>query len=158
MDAILLSARLILAAVFVVAGLAKLADRDGTAEAVSAFGVPERLGGVVAGGLPAAELAARGLLGFSVTARVGAPVWAAGAAFALALLRQHGQLLLRVDALEQALGGMGGHAGPEIEPAVGLAIGSPAPAFTLPDLRHRRISLDALTGSGTPVLLVFTDP
>src|SRR2546430_3688445 len=77
MDAILLSARLILAAVFVVAGLAKLADRDGTAEAVSAFGVPGRLGGIVAGVLPAAELAAGVLLVFSVTARIGAAVGAA---------------------------------------------------------------------------------
>src|SRR5919109_26358 len=77
MDAILLSARLILAAVFVVAGVAKLADREGTVEAVTAFGVPSRLGGVVAGPLPLFELAAGALVVASDTARAGAVVAAA---------------------------------------------------------------------------------
>ena len=56
MDVALLLARLLLAAVFVVAGLAKLADREGSREALVGFGVPEPLArpfGVV---LPAAEL------------------------------------------------------------------------------------------------------
>jgi peroxiredoxin len=56
MDALLLAARLLLAAVFTVAGLAKLADRAGARHAVRDFGVPARLAPVVAAALPALEL------------------------------------------------------------------------------------------------------
>lgn len=57
MDLLLLAARLILAAVFVVAGLAKLADRDGSRQAMFDFGVPAQLAGVFGTLLPFAELA-----------------------------------------------------------------------------------------------------
>jgi thiol-disulfide isomerase/thioredoxin len=247
MDGILLSARLILALVFAVAGLAKLADREGSREAVRAFGVPSALGGVVAALLPLVELAAAIVLVPSATARAGgalaalllicfcagitrsiirgeapdchcfgqlhsspagpktllrnaaltvvaglvvaggagtsatawigrlsgtglalliagvvlAAVIAASVAFALSLLRQHGRLLLRVDALEQALAAHG-IAAPSDDPApvaaAGLPVGEPAPAFELRDLRHRRVSLESLTAAGAPVMLVFTDP
>jgi peroxiredoxin/uncharacterized membrane protein YphA (DoxX/SURF4 family) len=56
MSALLLFARLVLAAVFVVAGLAKLRDRSGTAASVIAFGVPEVLGRPVAELMPIAEV------------------------------------------------------------------------------------------------------
>jgi hypothetical protein len=53
----LLGARLLLAAVFLVAAIAKLADRPGTTAALAAFGVPERLTTFGAAALPLAELA-----------------------------------------------------------------------------------------------------
>jgi peroxiredoxin/uncharacterized membrane protein YphA (DoxX/SURF4 family) len=247
MDGILLSARLLLAAVLLVAGLAKLADRDGSREAVRAFGVPEALGGPVAALLPIAELVAAILLVPTVTARAGgalaalllicfcagitrsiirgeapdchcfgqlhsspagpktlarnaaltavaalvivagagrsatawigelsgtgltaliaglvlAAVAAACVAFALSLLRQHGTMLLRIDALEQALAEHGiitpdpDHAP---APAAGLEVGETAPLFELRDLRHRRVSLESLTAADVPLMLVFTDP
>ncbi len=55
MNIALLIARLVLAVVFVVAGLAKLADRAGSRQALINFGVPARLatpGGIL---LPLAE-------------------------------------------------------------------------------------------------------
>jgi thiol-disulfide isomerase/thioredoxin/uncharacterized membrane protein YphA (DoxX/SURF4 family) len=54
--------RLVLAAVFAVAGLTKLADRQGTRTAVVAFGAPQRLAGALAIALPIAELVVAGLL------------------------------------------------------------------------------------------------
>ena len=57
MDAALLFARLLLAAVFVVAGVAKLADREGSRRAVADFGVPVALAAPLGILLPLAELA-----------------------------------------------------------------------------------------------------
>jgi peroxiredoxin/uncharacterized membrane protein YphA (DoxX/SURF4 family) len=57
MDGVLLIARLLLAVVFVVAGLAKLADRAGSRQALLDFGVPARLVAPLAVLLPLAELA-----------------------------------------------------------------------------------------------------
>ncbi len=59
---IAVAARLLLAAVFFVAGLAKLADRRGTREAVVAFGSPARIAGGLAIALPVSELVVAGLL------------------------------------------------------------------------------------------------
>ena len=76
------------------------------------------------------------------------------------MLRRHGQLLLRIDALEEALAEHGiavAEAVPAAAPE-GLPVGDPAPAFDLPDLRHRRVSLRSLTARQRPVMLVFTDP
>src|SRR5919108_2839892 len=56
MDLAILSARLVLAAVFLVAGLAKLADRRGTQQAVIEFGVPRLLAAPLAILLPLVEL------------------------------------------------------------------------------------------------------
>jgi thiol-disulfide isomerase/thioredoxin len=53
---------LTLAAVFAAAGVAKLLDPRGSREAAKAFGVPERLAGLVARGLPLAEIAIAVLL------------------------------------------------------------------------------------------------
>jgi uncharacterized membrane protein YphA (DoxX/SURF4 family) len=55
-DLALLAARLVLAAVFAVAGIAKLADRDGFRRAVEDFSVPAPLSRVVAVVLPVVEL------------------------------------------------------------------------------------------------------
>ncbi len=57
MDLVLLLARLLLAVVFIVAGLAKLADRAGSRQALIDFGVPARLAPVLGILLPLAELA-----------------------------------------------------------------------------------------------------
>jgi thiol-disulfide isomerase/thioredoxin len=74
-----LAFRLVLGAVLALAGIAKLADRRGTREAVVAFGASERAAGLLAVLLPIAELAAAGLLLPATTA-------AAGSAAALVLL------------------------------------------------------------------------
>ncbi len=62
MDLVLLAARLILAVVFVVAGLAKLADLSGSRAAMTGFGVPSVLAGPFGTLLPVAELASAVLL------------------------------------------------------------------------------------------------
>lgn len=72
MDALLLIARLALAAVFAVAGVGKLLDLDGSVEAVRAFHLPGRLARPVGLGLPVVELATALLLLPSATAWVGA--------------------------------------------------------------------------------------
>jgi uncharacterized membrane protein YphA (DoxX/SURF4 family) len=71
-DAALLASRLILAAVFSLAGAAKLADLAGSRAAVAGFGVPERLAGFAGTVLPLAELATAALLLPEATARAGA--------------------------------------------------------------------------------------
>lgn len=72
MGAALLGARLLLAAVFVVAGVTKLVDRERGRESVVAFGVPLRLAGPIALALPVVEIVISALLVFSQTATVGA--------------------------------------------------------------------------------------
>ncbi len=79
MDALLLAARLVLAAVFIVSGIAKLFDLSGSQTAMRSFGIPEsatRTSGIL---LPIAEIAIALLLLPVATAR-----W--GALLALALL------------------------------------------------------------------------
>jgi len=68
----LLVSRLLLAGVFLVAGIAKLADRRGTRQAVADFGAPERVAGPLALVLPIAELTVAALLLPAATAIVGA--------------------------------------------------------------------------------------
>jgi uncharacterized membrane protein YphA (DoxX/SURF4 family) len=53
----LLLGRLLLALVFAVAGAAKLADREGSRQAIADFGVPSALGAPLGLLLPLAELA-----------------------------------------------------------------------------------------------------
>ena len=72
MDALLLAARLILAAVFVVSGISKLFDLSGSQAAMRSFGVPERMtraGGIA---LPIAEIVIAVLLIPATTAAWGA--------------------------------------------------------------------------------------
>jgi thiol-disulfide isomerase/thioredoxin len=75
------AARILLAAVFVVAAVAKLADLEGARRAAGDFGVPPRLAGGLAPALAIAELAVAALLIPGSTAVVGA-----AAALALLLL------------------------------------------------------------------------
>jgi peroxiredoxin len=250
MDLALLLARLILAGVFVVAGAAKLADREGSRRSAVDFGVPAPLAGAFTTLLPVAELAVAAALIPAATAWWGAAgaltllllfgggiaanlargrrpechcfgqlhsepatwkmlarngglaavagfvVWrgygdagpsavgwlaglsaaqAVGIVVALAvlgvlagqgslllnLLRQNGRLLMRVEALEEGLGG-GTAASPNdgvaAQPSAGLPIGSPAPDFELSGLRGETLTLASLRASGKPVMLLFTDP
>jgi uncharacterized membrane protein YphA (DoxX/SURF4 family) len=72
MDGVVLAARLILAAVFLLAGAAKLANRPGSRQALVDFGVPAPLVGALATLLPVAELSVATMLVPTATARVGA--------------------------------------------------------------------------------------
>jgi methylamine dehydrogenase accessory protein MauD len=235
MDAALVIARLVLAAVFLTAGLAKLADREGSRQAMRDFGVPAPLAGPLGTLLPLAELTVAVALVFPATAWAGALAagvllllfvqaiavnlargrqpdchcfgqlhsapagWStllrnlalalvavfvvvagaddvgpgpadlstaalvaiAAGAVVLAqtwlmfqLFRQHGRLLLRVDALEAQLAG---HAPSDLYQP-GLEIGSEAPDFNLPGLHGEHLTLGSLRAAGKPVLLLFTDP
>jgi methylamine dehydrogenase accessory protein MauD len=80
-DIALLFARLLLAGVFLVAGVAKLADREGSRQAVVGFGVPAALAAPLAIFLPLAELAVAAALIPTATA-----FWGALGALALLLL------------------------------------------------------------------------
>src|SRR5207302_8558999 len=79
MDGFLLTARLLLAGVFALAGLAKLADRPGARTALREFGVPAALAAPLGWVLPLAELAVAAAL-------VPVPTAWFGAVGALALL------------------------------------------------------------------------
>jgi peroxiredoxin len=72
--------------------------------------------------------------------------------FSWQLLRQHGRLLARLDAVEARLGGES-HRAPR-----GLAIGSGAPSFALPGVAAGLLTLEDLLSYGRPVMLVFSDP
>ena len=72
MDLLLLAARLLLAAVFAVAGLAKLADLPGSRRAARGFGVPSRLAAPFGLLLPMVELAIAVALVPRASARYGA--------------------------------------------------------------------------------------
>ena len=261
MDLVLLLARIALAAVFVVAGVAKLADLPGSRKAVRDFGVPERLAPAFGLLLPIAELMAAAALLPVSTARWGALlalalllVFIAGIGYNLArgrtpdchcfgqihsapagwptiarnaglavvalfigvagwsdpgystiawlgdlsgtglallsggivalamlagltwvavnLIGQNGRLLLRLEAVEAALAAGGATssggalsavpgstapANPAAAP-LGLPVGTPAPAFSLPDLDGTPVSLATLRAGGLPQLLLFTDP
>jgi peroxiredoxin len=246
---LLLVARLVLAAVFVTAAFAKLADRAGSKEALRNFGIPGRILTPVAVLLPVVELAVavaliptwsarwgalgalallvvftiaiaanlvRGSrpdcrcfgqlhsapLGWTTLARnailgvtAGFVVWqgwdrpgasathwlgqlTAAEAVALSiamlsgvvvaveswlllnLLRQHGRLLLRLDALEDRSRQTTGSPPATIpsQPTVGLSVGSLAPEFRLTGVEGGTITLRDLRGSSKPVMLLFTDP
>ena len=231
MDAVVLAGRLILAAVFAVAGGTKLADLGRARASLVQFGVPLRLAapgsvllplvelGVAAGlvlnrsaiGAGAGALVllslfigavgrmmARGqrpdcncfgrlrsrpggwpeisrdvlLAGIATTIVVagpgetihgafrGANPWLLVAALAVGLqgwvsyqlFRQNARLMERIGRLEKTVG--------ELRPPAvqGLAVGQPAPSFSLADLRGGERSLADLLALGLPLALVFADP
>jgi thiol-disulfide isomerase/thioredoxin len=248
--ATLLIARLVLAGVFALASVTKLADLRGSRAAVAGFGVAERVAAPLGTLLPLAELAiaaallpagtawigalgaaallivfiaaiarsmargeapdchcfgqlhsepagrrtlVRNLLllalaafvaaggasgaGTSATAWVGrlhgAGAMATGGGLALAalaaltgwgllaLLRQNGRMLLRIEELEAQLDPTGTPraAPPRTAPTHhGLALGEPAPGFALAGLYGESVTLESLISSETPVMLLFTDP
>jgi peroxiredoxin len=247
-DLALLGARLVLAAVFVTAGAAKLADPPGSRRALADFGIPASLAAPVATVLPFAELATAAALIPTASARWGAlaalflllafgagiavnlargrkpdchcfgqlhsapagwstlarnAVLSAVAAFVvlegwddsgdsavgwlgdlepavlagliagaviacvsslagwilLQLFRQQGRLLVRVDALEDALAQVGiavpEPAGPQ---AGGLPAGAPAPDLELQTVEGETLTLGSLLAPEKPLMLFFTDP
>src|SRR5262249_26052326 len=74
----------------------------------------------------------------------------------MALLRQNGRLLLRIDELEARLDASG--APMPAVPHRGLPIGQPAPRFTMSGLYGETVTLESLTAADKPILLLFTDP
>jgi hypothetical protein len=89
-----LAARLVVAAVFGVAGIAKLIDRAGAREAVRAFGLPRPLVKPVAAVLPIGELAvavAVARRGSAVAGAIGALVLLAAFMTAIAVNLSHGR-------------------------------------------------------------------
>lgn len=96
----------------------------------------------------------------AVIAGVAAAVVAAGAAaLALSLLRRHGELLLRIDRLEEALAQRGIVVPDAIPtPPGGLPVGSPAPQLEIPDLDGEVVRIETLLPASAPLLLTFTDP
>jgi peroxiredoxin/uncharacterized membrane protein YphA (DoxX/SURF4 family) len=81
--------------------------------------------------------------------------------FLFGLLRQNGRLLARLGAVEESLAAAGLAPAPSengAEPAYGLPVGTPAPAFSLRDLGGEEVTLDSLCAAGRPVLLLFIDP
>jgi peroxiredoxin len=73
------------------------------------------------------------------------------------LLRQHGRVLLRMDALEAAIGGSS-HLAADEHHGRGLPIGAVAPTFELPNLDGVAVSLDALRFAGKDIVLAFVEP
>jgi thiol-disulfide isomerase/thioredoxin len=90
----------------------------------------------------------------------GALVLVAGGAVAFrSLLGSYGQVLVRLERVEQALADAGLAAPVEAEtPQLGLEPGTPAPALAAADVRGGTVTLDDLLGPGVPVLLLFTSP
>ena len=84
----------------------------------------------------------------------------------LGLLRQHGRLLLRIEALEQARPATAhvhgeAHTVPvpgSVGTPPGLPVGTPVPAFLLKDLAGLRVGNADLRTLRRPVLLLFSDP
>ena len=74
----------------------------------------------------------------------------------LAMFQQHGRLMLRMDKLEQSAS-VSGSLGLMPSALAGLPLGARAPSFELSS-PNGRVSLEALSIGGTPVVLVFSDP
>lgn len=74
------------------------------------------------------------------------------------ILSQQGRLLLRLEALETRQAGASLAEPALVTGTAGLAIGTPAPSFTLPTLTSETLSLAALRALGKPVVLLFSDP
>jgi peroxiredoxin/uncharacterized membrane protein YphA (DoxX/SURF4 family) len=246
MSLLLLFARLLLCAVFLVAGLAKLADLAGSRQAMRDFGVTSKLADVFGVFLPLAELAVAVALIFPLTVWWGAVgalvlllIFVAGIGYNLAqgrtpdchcfgqlhsapagwstlirnlvlaliaglvvgfgrgntgpgvlellaqltvsqrlellvgalvllvligegwllvqMMTQQGRLLLRIEALETGLG-VAAPAQSGATRVMGLAVGTPAPAFELPTLNGEATKLESLRERGKSLLLFFTDP
>jgi peroxiredoxin len=79
---------------------------------------------------------------------------AAVTVFALGLFRQHGTMLLRLEALESGSPAPATVSAPE----AGLAVGSAAPEFSLSGLDGETMTLASLRSHERPVLVLFTDP
>jgi thiol-disulfide isomerase/thioredoxin len=76
------------------------------------------------------------------------------------LLQQNGRLLIRLDALEEAVetGNPVATVTSRSGPISGLRVGTPAPSFELPNLAGTPTTLADLKTPNTPTILVFSDP
>ena len=112
---------------------------------------------------PSALMWLGGMVSWQTTALiVTAAVIAAQSWFLIELFRQQGQLLLRIDALEETQVSRR-HTAPTRRHEAegfqgGLSVGTQAPTFNLPDLAGERVALEHLRAAGHPLLLLFTDP
>jgi thiol-disulfide isomerase/thioredoxin len=74
-------------------------------------------------------------------------------------MAQNGRILARLDELEGiATGDAPTPSDRGLRPAGGLAVGTPAPEFSLPDLTGTPVPLKSLLAGHRSVLLLFTDP
>lgn len=132
--------------------------RNGALAAIAGFIVvsgPENVGYSTTSGvgdLTAGETAAL-VVAVAALALIAAQSW-----FLWQVLRQNGNLLLRIEAVERTLG-----LSPDLQLAhshqpAGMPIGDPALEFSLPDHEGIEVSLETLRLRGVPVLLAFTDP
>ena len=104
------------------------------------------------------DLGATQLLVLGLTAILAATV-AAGGYAVLHVLRSYGKVLARLDVIEERFRAAGfDFEEPAEIPELGLDPGTQAPAFELPAIDGRRLSLVDLAASGNPVLLLFTSP
>jgi len=106
------------------------------------------------GGIQAGQAVAI-VVGLVLSALVAVEGWAI-----LNLLRQHGRLLLRLDALEAGKAAAGSAQAPAQTGAApaGLPVGAAAPDFELPTSTGQTRSLSDLLARSKPLLVVFTDP
>ena len=74
------------------------------------------------------------------------------------VLRQQGRLLLRLEEMETRLASAGLAPQASSTPLAGLEVGTPAPAFSLADVRGETRTLQDLLERSKPVLLLFADP
>ncbi|MFN0154383.1 MAG: MauE/DoxX family redox-associated membrane protein [Gaiella sp.] len=82
-----------------------------------------------------------------------------GAVGFVTLMRSYGSVLVRLDRLERALADEGiDPDGGAAMPELGLEPGTPAPAFRTVALSGETVSLETLTSTGLPSLLLFTSP
>jgi thiol-disulfide isomerase/thioredoxin/uncharacterized membrane protein YphA (DoxX/SURF4 family) len=246
MEIILLLIRLFLAAIFLLAGVGKLLDLEGSEKSVKAFGTPEEFAKTFAVALPFAEILFAVCLVFTETSWLGAigalilllsfvggMIWqlaqgnapdchcfgaihsepvsrkslirniifAVPALFLIAQGRenqglsltdsaenfnvmsvilglaiialliaaifylqkisvQQTQIMRRIEILELTAqdGAKDLVRDDLIHPEDGLPVGAPAPAFALPDLNGKQISLQKLLAAGKPILFFFVSP
>lgn len=101
------------------------------------------------------ETCIRFLLVATLVAIAGSGIW-----LFFHVLRQQGRMLIRLEKLEKQLASVNSVLQLQTPNTgvVGLPIGHPAPAFSLPDLEGNFFSLDDFHKTGKPLLLIFTDP
>jgi peroxiredoxin len=99
-----------------------------------------------------------GIVAVAAGLAAGGLALAGGLAF-VALMRSHGRLLVRLDALQRSVEAAGIDVpGEEAVLELGRDPGSPAPAFTADTADGQRVSLTDLLEPGLPLLLAFTSP
>lgn len=96
------------------------------------------------------------VLGLAVVIAI---VMAVGGYAVVHVLRSYGRVLVRLEAVEERLRAAGFELEePDDVQQLGLAPGTPAPAFWLPSTHGDRVALGDLLEPGRPVLLLFTSP